>query len=70
MTTSLKDRRFFIESLKSEECQCERPKKRGFAFCYGCYQRLPQGMRRALYRPVGEGFEQAYEDACRYLNDL
>ena len=70
MTTTIDDRRFYLETLKSEECQCERPKKRGYAFCYRCFHRLPGHLRTAIYRPIGAGFEQAYEDAYRYLNNL
>ena len=70
MTSRNNDRLFYIETLKSEQCQCERSKKRRYALCYKCFQRLPKDLRMALYRPIGAGFEQAYEDAYRYLNNL
>ncbi len=69
-TPEQKKRMFYIGELKSEQCQCERPKQRGRAVCYKCWLRLPDNLRHALYRPVGGGFEQAYEEAYRYLNDL
>lgn len=62
------DRMFYINQLKSDECICERPKKPRFAFCFNCYRRLPADMQRALYRPVGGWFEQAYDEAYRYLH--
>lgn len=61
------DRKFYIEVLKSEECQCERWKRQKMAFCWHCYKQLPQDMQRALYRRIGDGFEEAYEDAVKWL---
>lgn len=69
MTQEEKDRRFCIEALKSEECQCGRPKQRGRSVCFKCWQKLPDDLRRALYRKIGAGYEAAYDDACRFLND-
>jgi hypothetical protein len=64
------DLKFFVETLKSGECQCENTKKPGFSFCFRCYKRLPGELANALYRGIGAGYEQAYEEAFRYLNDL
>lgn len=64
------DRRFYAATLKSDECQCDAYKQPGFAFCFKCYRRLPQEMQRALYRKIGAGFEAAYEEAYRHLNNL
>ena len=61
------DRAFYVKTLASEECLCDRPKKRGKAFCYRCYRELPTAMQRALYRPLGLGFEEAYEEAVLWL---
>ncbi len=61
------DRAFYIKELGSEECQCGKPKKRGFSFCYGCYFSLPKDTRRDLYQKLGEGYEAAYEAAVAFL---
>ena len=61
------DRKFYIESLASDQCLCERPKKSGFSFCYRCYRTLPVDMQRALYRRMGDGYEEAVNEACQYL---
>lgn len=63
------DLRFYIDRLRSEECDCGRDKKRGQAFCPGCYFKLPHDMRSALYLPLCGGFEEAFERAVEYLND-
>jgi len=68
-TTADKDRAFYLEMLKSEQCLCERGKKPGKAFCYGCYKRLPYRMQEDLYKRVGQGFEEAYEAATKYLQE-
>jgi len=61
------ERAFYVKVLAGEECQCDRPKNRGKAFCYRCFRELPTAMQRALYRPLGLGFEQAYEEAVKWL---
>ncbi len=70
MTQKEKDLRFFIEELRSDVCQCERKKQPGRSFCYKCWLRLPEELRRPLYRKIGAGYEAAYDSAYRYLNDL
>jgi hypothetical protein len=62
------DRLYYLGVLYSETCQCEREKREGNAFCFKCYIRLPRYLRTALYQPIGNGFEQAYDDSCRQLN--
>jgi len=46
---------------------CGRAKNPGHSFCGACYRILPQEMQRALYRKVGNGYEEAYAAAVRYL---
>ena len=70
LTRTQKERMFFTETLASDECQCGRHKQPGRAVCFKCYARMPDEMRRTLYRRVGAGFEAAYEDAYKFLNDL
>lgn len=59
--------KFYSEVLEGEECACGKEKKRGFAFCYRCYQALPEGMKRGLWKQMCGGFEEAYEAAYRDL---
>jgi len=61
------DIKFYLESFKSDECLCERPKKPRFSFCYRCYKALPLDQQRALYQAFGGGYEQAFDEACQYL---
>jgi hypothetical protein len=46
---------------------CGRAKQPGKSFCYGCYKKLPPEKQKALYRKIGSGYEQAYDDAHTYL---
>lgn len=55
------DRNEAIEILSSEVCACKKAKARRMAFCSGCYYKLSATIRRALYAPLGKGFEQAYD---------
>jgi hypothetical protein len=60
-------RRELIRELMGVKCRCGEPKQRGFTFCRICYLSLPQGFRNELQKKLGEGYEQAYETACRML---
>lgn len=62
-----KDKRFYVSELESEECQCGKPKKSGYSFCYGCYSSLPFEMQQALWKRIGQGYEEAYEEAVQFL---
>jgi hypothetical protein len=62
-----KDVRFYARELRSEECQCLRRKKSGHSLCWRCYSRLPAELRGRLYRRIGDGYEQAYEEAVTWL---
>lgn len=61
------DKRFYMDTFKSEECLCGRTKQPRRSFCYHCYNALPADMQRALYQPFGGGYEEAFEDACAWL---
>jgi len=61
------DTNFYIKELMSEECACGNPKKPRFSFCYRCYKKLPKHLQRELYQHVLEGYEQAYDEAIKYL---
>ena len=62
-----RDLKFYLDEFKSEECFCGKTKKARFSFCYGCYMSLPNEMQRALWRPFGRGYEEAYEEAVQWL---
>jgi hypothetical protein len=63
----INDRQFYLKMYKSEECLCERQKKAGFSFCYRCYKALPKDMQRALYQRMRDGYEEAFDEACQWL---
>lgn len=67
--TKVDERMVYLAILKSDECQCEKPKKRGMAFCYSCYTQLPNHLKTDLYQRIGNGFEEAYDKALNWLND-
>jgi len=63
----LADWKFYLGELNSDGCMCGRAKQPGKSFCYGCYKKLPPEKQKALYRKIGSGYEQAYDDAHTYL---
>ena len=62
------DRRFYLDELMSDECQCGSYKKPRYSFCYRCYKSLPWGMQQDLYAGIGDGYEEAYDKAVKFLN--
>lgn len=62
-----KDKEFYIKELMSDECACGRPKRPGHSFCYRCYRSLPGHMQHDLFQIVGNGYEEAYEAAVKWL---
>lgn len=67
MLTS-RDVRFYLDELKSDECQCGRPKRPRNSLCFRCYKDLPEDMKKDLWQPIGAGYEEAYDAAVHYLN--
>ena len=59
----------YVEELMSEECLCGREKRRQYSFCYRCYKLLPQDLQRRLYSRIGEGYEEAFEEAAKRLEE-
>jgi hypothetical protein len=53
--------------LASEECLCGAEKLRGNSFCRKDFLKLPEEMRKALYRRLGHGYEAACDAAVVYL---
>lgn len=64
-----KDWALYMKELRSNECACGATKKRGYVFCYKCFKSLPQEMQVDLYKKLGEGYEDAREEAGRYLEE-
>lgn len=60
-----------VQSLRSNTCPaCGATKQASNSFCRSCYFELDAGSRRALYRKVGEGYEQAMAGALNELGVL
>jgi hypothetical protein len=60
--------RLIVQSLRACECPaCAGAKKPGMSFCRSCYADLPVNMARALYKRVGQGYEEAFDHAVRKL---
>ncbi|MCK4718529.1 MAG: hypothetical protein KAT70_07655 [Thermoplasmata archaeon] len=62
-----KDRMFYLNEFKSEECYCGKDKKTRTAFCYRCYESLPNDMKKGLWKSFGGGYEEAYDTALEWL---
>ena len=56
-----------LRELGGTTCACGASKARRQTFCRGDYFRLPGGLRARLYSPVGEGYAEAYQEACTRL---
>ena len=67
--TARKEKSFYIEELESTECQCGAGKKRMKPFCYCCFLKLPQDIQVRLYSGIGRGYEEAFEEAIKFLED-
>jgi hypothetical protein len=55
-----------VQILRAERCQCGKSKKRGHAFCQGCYHHLAKDTQRALFQRV-PAFGEFYECAVHEL---
>lgn len=57
-----------IDSLRSTVCPaCDNSKRARQTLCPSCYRRLNPQQKRALYNPVGAGYEEAVFDALAAL---
>jgi hypothetical protein len=65
----MSDFKFYLQELNSEECACGAWKKKRLSFCYTCYRALSKDMQKDLYQRMGEGYEEAYDDAIRWLRE-
>jgi len=53
--------------LVSTRCCCHKSKNVRQSFCVNCYACLPMDMQRALYKRIGQGFQEAYAAARAWL---
>lgn len=64
------DAAWYLRELMSDECLCGvRDKYPKRSFCYRCYSALPRDLRDGLYRRIGGGYEEAFEEAHKYLTE-
>lgn len=59
--------RFALYDLKQTSCRCGAGKAPLRTFCRECYYSLPEPIRKALYKRIGQGYEGAYSEALKYL---
>ena len=64
-----RDWEWYFKELMSNGCLCGRTKSKGKSFCFRCYKALPQEMQRGLYLRIGEGYEEEFEAAVKYLEE-
>lgn len=67
MTQEQRDRIWYIKEFKGNECTCGQTKRSRSSFCYACFKSLPRTYQMALYQKMGDGYEEAYEDAVEWL---
>lgn len=60
--------RELMEHLMGTVCDCGAPKQSLMSHCRTCYYILPEYQRRALYRRIGSGYAEAYEDSLVTLH--
>lgn len=60
----------YLDELMSNECVCGNDKNPKKSFCYPCFASLPQELKNDLYSRMGDGYEQAYDAANKYLEVL
>lgn len=62
------EQKFYADELASKECICGNYKTSNFSFCPSCYYLLPDHLKSPLYRKMGDGYEEAYEEAVAALD--
>lgn len=65
--TSRQLQRQLTQELAGITCRCGQHKTARNTFCGQCYRALPPCKRRALYKKMGAGYEEAYHDAINFL---
>ena len=57
-----------VKELQGTVCFCGATKQSMQTFCKADYYRLPPAKRQALYNRIGQGYEEAYHAARRFLH--
>ena len=67
-TLEIRDQRFYVDLLRGRECpSCGHGKNIRQVLCRVCYYSLPTDLRNRLYDKLGDGFEEAVDDALKWL---
>jgi hypothetical protein len=56
--------------LSMNVCRCSHFKVRKEPLCFICYFSLNPDIRERLTKKPGDGFEEAYTEACKFLDML
>lgn len=56
-----------LRDLAGDTCQCGTAKSRNNSFCIHCWRRLPEKLKKGLYRRLGQGYEEGFLAAREYL---
>lgn len=59
-----------LTDLRSGVCRCQKPKKPNESLCKACYYALPPALRKALYKPLRQGYVEAFNDASSFLDAM
>lgn len=65
----VKDWEWYFAQLRGNECLCGREKLPRKSFCGRCYHALPGDLKPRLYLRLGGGYEEAFEEAHRWLEE-
>lgn len=58
-----------VNELAGTRCRCGRNKRPKQSFCSLCYFALPKWLQSDLYRTIGNGYEQAYQQAAAFVDE-
>jgi hypothetical protein len=64
-----RSKNWYHKELLSNECACGKSKQPRRSFCWHDFKSLPRDLQKALYRRIGHGYEEAYEEAHKYLTE-
>lgn len=57
----------YVLALNGTLCFCGRKKGRKLSFCSLCHRSLPAALRRDLWKPLRDGYEEAVDAAEDFL---
>lgn len=58
-----------VHELLGKVCFCGKPKRPGKLFCFNCFSHLSRSQQAALYRKLDSGYEAAYDEARKALEE-